>query len=253
MDSQYIKGNLLDFYKDISKNSNAILGNIGPFEYIIETNSIWPNTIFLSNQEINFNYYELYILKKGIKNNKYPTTLLLDDFNVTNDTLSVLRKTGFVPASEWINMEFAIGTLGSIQMPALDVRVLTLNDVSELNDWIGIVNSVLFSKGNLTIDLFKNGIRNNLFKLLILYYKELPAATALLYLGKDAGIYMVATIPLFRKKGLGKYIVNVTHRLAASLNYNKTVLHSTKQGLPLYQSLGYVPKGKMILFCFIDK
>jgi ribosomal protein S18 acetylase RimI-like enzyme len=83
---------------------------------------------------------------------------------------------------------------------------------------------------------------------LIGYYQQLPAATVLVFHGKEAGIYMVAVLPVFRKKGLGKILMQKVHAMLTAKGYRRALLHSTKQGLSLYQSLGYQPTGKMILF-----
>ena len=92
------------------------------------------------------------------------------------------------------------------------------------------------------------GINSGTFELLIGFYKDAPASTTMLFKGKDAGIYMVATLPEFRKKGLAKIMLHKTHELALNAGYKKVLLHSTKEGFYLYNSLGYKTKGKLILF-----
>lgn len=75
---------------------------------------------------------------------------------------------------------------------------------------------------------------------LLLYYKEKPAATAMIYCGSSvAGIYAMSTKHEFRRLGLGKAIVNECLAIAKESNLNYAVLYASKDGQQLYESMGF--------------
>jgi ribosomal protein S18 acetylase RimI-like enzyme len=241
--------NLFELYRDCAQINDVQVQMIGEYEFVSNVKSAWPNMIFNPNVENDLAIETLKKIATGINECVLPKTLLLDEKIVTNENLIHLKKFGFMPIAQWTNMilEFP-STYIAEKIAGCEIKIIDSNDAFKLAEWLTIVNEVLFPKEKLDVTFFKNGIERNLFKLFIGFYEGLPAVTTLVYLGKSAGIYMVATSPKYRKKGLAKAVLHHVHTVVANLGYNNIVLHSTTQGLPLYQSLGYQQKGKMILF-----
>lgn len=249
MDNNKISENLYALYRATSGIANINICKIGSHEYVRNLNSAWPNMIFNTNLEKSITNDELQALAEEIKKNDLPKTLLLDERIITNDNLICLKQIGFMPVTQWINMTLPIFVNPDKGLAKeFEIKVIDSENSFRLSEWVAIVKQVLFPKEKLDADIFKFGIDNNIFKLFIGYYNEIPVATTLLYLGENAGIYMVATLQEFRKKGLAKAILNEVHSFASNLGYKNTILHSTNMGVKLYQSLGYEQKGKMILF-----
>lgn len=74
-------------------------------------------------------------------------------------------------------------------------------------------------------------------------------ATTVLFLADGlAGIYSVATLPGFRRQGLGAYATAQALRAAAGLGYRTGVLQSTPEGEPVYRRLGFREVGQLPLF-----
>jgi ribosomal protein S18 acetylase RimI-like enzyme len=118
----------------------------------------------------------------------------------------------------------------------------------EWKDWSNVAEEVLFKKEKLAADLFRYGCEKGLFKLLAGYSGGQPVSTTLLYTGRLAGVYMVATRPSFQGNGFASELMRFTGSVAAAAGYTDLVLHSTKPGVRLYEGLGYRPNGKLLLY-----
>jgi len=67
-----------------------------------------------------------------------------------------------------------------------------------------------------------------------------PVASSAVFMGsKAAGIDNVATIPQWRKKGIGELMVRYALMFSRSRGYRVGVLHASHMGLSLYRHLGF--------------
>ena len=68
-----------------------------------------------------------------------------------------------------------------------------------------------------------------------------PAATALTCVtGRDAGVFGVATLPAYRRRGLGTAATLAAIRAAAAAGAELVWLHASEMGEPVYERLGFV-------------
>ncbi|HEY7281399.1 MAG TPA: GNAT family N-acetyltransferase [Actinomycetota bacterium] len=72
------------------------------------------------------------------------------------------------------------------------------------------------------------------------YWNERPVATAMVCVGTGvAGLSNIATIPSYRRRGLGAAVTSHGIELARDAGYRTAVLTSTDSGRPLYEALGF--------------
>lgn len=69
---------------------------------------------------------------------------------------------------------------------------------------------------------------------------DMPAAIGALILGADLpGIYVMATLPEYERKGLGRAILNRIMADAEGMGFPHIVLTASEKGFPLYQKFGF--------------
>lgn len=249
MNNELIKNNLVELYRQIANSGNAILDSIDPFQYAFNNNSAWPNNIFLPEHHLALEENQINNLKEKIGRNDGLGVLIIDEHLVTDKSFTFLKDGGFMPVGQWTNMAIANDNrIIQININHFDIKEVDTNNDDEFKNWLLIVETTLFNNKLLSPEIFKTEVNKNLFKLLIGFYKGNPVSSLLLYLGTNAGIYMVATISGFRKKGFGKAMMSYAHSKAFSLGHQYVVLQTTKEGMPLYESLGYKSFNKLILF-----
>lgn len=126
------------------------------------------------------------------------------------------------------------------------LSICCVSDESTLRDWLNIVaigyaHPTFVSQALFELYLSLISDEGSPCRLFLGYLNGIPATTSLLLLGnKVAGIYAVATLPQFRRKGLGKAITLKALQEARAKGYTTAALASTQIGLDIYRALGFV-------------
>ncbi len=74
------------------------------------------------------------------------------------------------------------------------------------------------------------------------------AALAVVHAGRDAGVFMVATVPELRRRGAARATLLAALRDARERGRATSTLQSSEMGRPLYEALGYRPLGRYRLW-----
>jgi GNAT superfamily N-acetyltransferase len=251
--SQEIQDNLYSLYEELAASGLVSSGTAGGCRFIRHLASAWPNMVYPGGAA---GRPDIAALVESVKAGHCPRLMLFEEGMVTEDLVEEMNGFRFVPAAEWTNMVVLLAGMdggrdlerGEEERRQLDCKVVDSRNPVEWKDWSSVAEEVLFKKEKLAADLFSYGCEKGLFKLMTGYYGDQAVGTTLLYRGKLAGVYMVATLPSFRRKGLAKELMRFTGSVAATDGYSSLVLHSTNAGLGLYERLGYRSAGKLLLY-----
>jgi GNAT superfamily N-acetyltransferase len=260
--SQEIQDNLYSLYGDLAASGLLTSGTAGGCRFVRHVTSAWPNMAYPDGP------LNIPALVEAVKARSCPRLILFEEAAVTSELMAEMNRFRFVPAAHWINMTVVLGPGGmTVQQGEvtlaleraerqrngiLECKIADPRNPADWSDWSIVAEEVLFKKEKLAADLFRYGCERGLFNLVTGYYNGRPVSTSLLYKGKLAGVYMVATLPPFQGKGFGKELMGFIGSVAAAEGYSDLVLHSTKPGVRLYEGLGFQPKGKLLLFYCMD-
>jgi|GEM_PF-2733733 GNAT superfamily N-acetyltransferase len=259
---QDIQDNLYSLYGDLAVSGLVDSGTAGGCRYIRHVASAWPNMVYPggtgsgegsaggtgSGKGLVGGPVDIAALVEAVKAGNCPRLVLLEGRMVTEDVVKEMNTFRFLPAAQWINMMTALDGEERHGSGKLECRTVDARNPEEWKNWSNVAENVLFKKEKLAADLFRYGCEKGLFTLLTGYSGGQPVSTALLYTGRLAGVYMVATLPSFQGKGLASELMRFTGSVAAAAGYSDLVLHSTKPGVRLYEGLGYQPKGELLLY-----
>jgi ribosomal protein S18 acetylase RimI-like enzyme len=125
-------------------------------------------------------------------------------------------------------------------LPGLTVERVTSR--AGLSDWIGVWNhdgdEQTALRELLYADLVLDGaqpLRHYLARL-----DGEPVGVSQLFLGRRAaGLYSVAVLPAFRRRGIGSALTLLPFRHAQALGYTVGVLGPSPEGQPMYERLGF--------------
>jgi GNAT superfamily N-acetyltransferase len=245
MDKGVIIENLYDLYNYLEKQPQISFFSSGSFNTLIADGYEWPSITYSTT--IDFSKDDLDKLKHALKNSTCKT-LIVDD-SISENQLSFLKDMRFKPMVKWYNMGKELNDVldtSPISIEGLDI--ILCQDQQSISDWVSIVSNVLFKGRPIPYDIFCEGVNKGVFKLLLGKIDGKPTSTILVYHGKTAGIYMVATLPQYQKRGVGKTIMKRAEDIIYEIGNRSVQLHSTHAGFQLYSSLGYKAYGSLILF-----
>jgi len=121
-----------------------------------------------------------------------------------------------------------------------DIKVIIAESDEQLNQWTQVASEA-FEKAPADLkEFFEPLIKVGGAKPFLIYYKNMPAATSLVYCNNNiAGIYAVSALEKFRRKGLGKAATLACIREAKNRNISNAVLYASPMGKFLYESMGF--------------
>lgn len=128
-------------------------------------------------------------------------------------------------------------------------RVKQVEDKNDFRAWLSIVEEELMGNNSLNPDVFIKFLENNSCYFFLGFEKNMPVATSFLFVSaKGAGVYLVSTKKLNRRKGYGLAMTNQCLLKARELECEHVDLQATQLGKGVYESLGFIEQGAIDVF-----
>jgi ribosomal protein S18 acetylase RimI-like enzyme len=250
--SREIAENLYEMYEDIAASGMVASGKAESFDFILHPEYAWPSMSYCRNTR---SLPDIRVLAERVGLGPFPRLVIFEEADLAADTLSQLTELRFKPAARWTNMVLPLDreereNRQETEDPKsnIDCRIIDVNNEDELSSWMSIVEAVLFKNGKLDAAVFRYAGGTDRIKLVIGCFEDRPVSTCLVYLGRHAGVYMVATLPSFQGRGIAGQVMKYAQSIARNKGYESLVLHSTAAGLEFYKRIGFVTPGSMILY-----
>lgn len=198
--------------------------------------SEWPNLAYAFDED-RIDGPMMKDLERFQSGSQKKLLLILSDNAAISKTM---KEYGFRPVAQWVGMYLSI-------IPAHNARpgdnkfvVSRVKNQDELKSWTNIASEALFNGKELDASIF-NFLRDNGNELVVARSAGEVMGTAMVFYDACglAGIYMVSVANRFRRMGGGKAIMQYCFELISSRGIDKCVLQATKEGIALYESLGF--------------
>jgi ribosomal protein S18 acetylase RimI-like enzyme len=244
---------LYRIYDYVVANSFADVAQAGNFKIVTSAQYGWPNLCYLSEETDSIESEHIKLLKSKLEviasKNNNTIAVLINENALNAEIQQTIISEGFAPVTKWVNMKLELTSTNETETsrPA-NVDVIEVKLHSEISSWKNLAGMVLFKGAQLNENLFIKGVSDGYFRLFQTLENGLPVATVLLCMEQTPCIYMVATHNEHRRKGLAKLAMQAAHHAAGKAGAESVMLQSTKEGLKLYQNMGYLPINNVYLF-----
>ena len=230
--AQRIADNLFDTYRVAGKCIERPVWKEGTLEAVNAYPAIWPRTFFGTPS-----IEQTAAIVPHIKDGTLPPRIVMLQPKEPAVLAEKLVTAGFRIMMQWPGMALDL-TDKSFEK---DERLIRLVDKKEtLQEWLDIVNSVLFKSEALDIDVLAAMWTSGQFLFYILQDGNEVATTALGYIHNGGlGIYMVATRSAHRRKGFAKKLTLHMLQDAKDRGCRAAYLEASDMGLPMYQQIGF--------------
>ncbi|MBN2533324.1 MAG: hypothetical protein JXB88_10550 [Spirochaetales bacterium] len=243
----FITGNLYKLYEFFGTGKGCLLHKGKAADWVVTKPSCWPNMIFNIRLPGNDFTEDIKEITEKIKHKEAPpfcimtpeTDPAVEQLLIDNGMIPI----DFLPGMAIDLEDFIRGRSGDNMMP--DLKIREVSNEKELLQWIDIVDKVIFKGKKLDPDLFLRLTGNPLIHFYTGYIQDIPATTSMIFISQHAaGFYNIATLPPFRKRGLGTAMTIYSMIQAYEKKCKTGILHASVMGEPVYTKLGYSHYGQ---------
>ncbi len=238
--------NLFCFYREAGASPSVLLVEKEQFSVVSEKKNGWPQMVFEINFSENPALAVSRVLSEIVKQH-LPGFALCDAALFGAKELDYLRREGIYPVKTWTLMDTAPGIPG-IGQRSENIEIRKLNTPEELNAFAGLVNAELLQSTKFDPELAKELRTKGGSSFYGLFVTGKLVSVLLAFSEtKVTGLYFIATNPAYRRQGLAscliRHVIDACHPTT-----KKIVLQAVPGAVPLYTHLGFVPRGKLVIF-----
>ena len=243
---------LMRFWSEVTKSFHLVED-----DQCFRIKSSFPHPLFNNIIKSNFTTdieNHLNTIISNYNENQVPFLWRVWNQDVPRNLGSLLLEKGAVQISDCALMAIDLETYHPMSEPLQVLKIKTIRNPQHAFDFSKCCTSVF----KIPIPLSKTiseiiGKQDQNIESFVGYIEGTPVATGTIFYSNGvAGIYNVATLPIFQGKGIGVEMMT-TMLLKAKLDDIKTtILHAPAAGISLYEKLGFQNFGEMKQYLFTN-
>jgi ribosomal protein S18 acetylase RimI-like enzyme len=248
--NDHITENLIDFYSEVAQLGGLPISGIAGIPYVGSQAGGWPGYL-LGGQDLSAE--KVAAIATAMEGGKVPPFWIMESAP-GNKTEKLLSYRGIRMINYWIGMYQEAQQLEYIPPQELRFEIRKCSKESEMDAWVELVNRVVMTSSQLDKELFRKLLYFDKFHFYGLWEGDEILSTTLIFVqNQTAGLYFVATRQAHQGKGYGTAITDYAMNDVKAAGANRFVLHSTREGLPLYQKTGFREMNRYDIYWLLGK
>ena len=236
---------LLEFYRLLAEGAQSPIQKNDTYSCLSVPSSLYPNFLFRPVLNAANAKTVLDEIKTKIEIG-FPSVMICSLTDTNLETTQLLEKQSAY-GKFWTAMTLDLELLKAPKTN-LRLRIELIENENQLKEWTKIVGVALTGDGIDENIFYRMSKQDNAFFYLA-YIDDVPVATSLIIQKEDeVGVYLIATLEQFRKKGIGKFITAYSLWKAKEAGARLAHLQATELGKAVYQSIGFEIMGKVPVF-----
>jgi GNAT superfamily N-acetyltransferase len=239
-----IEGNLFALYLTVAAFAKKPIVTGPTVSWVNFAPSPWGGTIFGANFSAADAEKEIRTVKEQIRLGNAPRSWRISPSNRPENLEGHLVREGFINRWETAGMGMELSSAPSnVDAPPGLVIEAVANDIA-LREWAWVTTLGLFTHPESEADYFYELMRSakacGRLEFFLGRCEGRPAASSAVFFHDGiAGIYFVATLPEFRRRGFGLSITFAPLRKARTAGARGAILQASALGEPVYRRLGF--------------
>lgn len=235
-----IESNLHHFYEFAAASASLELTREKDYSWVRNRASAWPNWTFRLNREKLDQEPFIKSLTDRIRNKEIPPFLVTLEPDHPEKFYSIAAKYGMKQINRWTGMAIHADDYKPLPGKNEMHSILEVHNTDTLHDWINVVNNSLFNSTTLETAIVEKLYMRGPLKLYLGYENKFPVSTSMSFeAGSTAGLYMIATMENFRRKGWGAVLTRYAMEKCFQNNIRMVILHASAMGEPVYRKIGF--------------
>ncbi len=246
----HITENLVNFYSEVAHTGGLDAGSIAGIPYVSNQAGGWPRYLLGTNDLSGEKVKQIAAAMSG---GKVPPFWIMESAPGKN-TEKLLSASGIRLINYWTGMYQEASNIRSTVQPCHNCELHRLSENSEIELWVELVNEVIMTSSQLDTQLFRKLLYSGKFHFYGLWKgDDFLSATLIFVHNQTAGLYFVATRQAYQGRGFGTAIAKYAMDEVKAAGAERFVLHSTREGLKLYQNSGFLTMNRYDIYWLLGK
>jgi GNAT superfamily N-acetyltransferase len=249
-----IEDSLIDYARIVADNGNRPFHMNDKMGWVRTYPTVWSNFIFYSNFEADEIEDQVTRVCSKIKSGELPNEWLIGPRTRPLDLGTYLEKHNFAIRYDMSGMAIDTGTI-PIKVPVpMGVTIKVADNEPMIKLWADTVSNALWNGNAFEACLFERMIHDPDYRFYLAFLDGKAIASSMVLLSNHiATIDMVATLPEYRKMGIGTAMVIAPLLYAKEKGYELGVLQASQAGEPVYRKIGFEEYCRFVVYKYQDE